>query len=62
MSEVPTDQSMGKWVYCIHHLNPHTTGWCTVGCEHKIALKAQTPSEAVKECRKLGLKLYSDVI
>lgn len=51
----------GRWVYCTQHVNPHTTGWCTVPAREKILLDATERGEAVAECRQKGYRLYDDV-
>lgn len=47
------------WVYCKSHVNPHTTGWCTVSIDQKIKLNATTRQEAEDECREKGYPLFS---
>lgn len=47
------------WVYCKSHVNPHTTGWCTVHSDQKIKLDAVTHKEAVDECRQKGYPLFT---
>lgn len=49
-----------KWIYCGQHLNPHITGWCTVGNQHKTLLDATTQEEAYEECRRKDFALYRD--
>jgi hypothetical protein len=48
----------GVWVYCKSHVNPHTTGWCTVRLNEKTKLNAITYEEAVDECRQKGYPLF----
>ncbi len=55
------DQHLGKFCYCNQHLAPHPTGWCTIPASDKVALKAENYSDAVIECRQLGLPLYIDL-
>lgn len=47
------------WIYCKSHVNPHTTGWCTVPVGGKIRLDATTRLEAENECREKGLPLFN---
>lgn len=60
--EKAEDQVLGKFVYCKSHLRAHGTGWCTVGVENKVGLKATTQEEATAEARSLGFKIYGDVL
>lgn len=58
----PTDDEarfgVNAWVYCRQHLRPHTTGWCTVHNDQKIALTATTRNDAYAECAERGLEIY----
>lgn len=62
------DVVFGEWVYCGSHLRAHPTGWCTVPNSDKLGIGPmkgtfeQQAMEADEKCRRLGLKLYSDVI
>lgn len=51
---------VNAWVYCKSHMRPHTTGWCTVFPEDKIALSAKEQNAAYAECRAKGYELYED--
>jgi hypothetical protein len=51
----------GKWVYCLQHLRPHLTGWCTVSDRDKIALDAIDGVAAYNECDSKGLKVYKNL-
>lgn len=57
---VKEDSDFGKdaWVYCSQHMNPHSTGWCTVSVRDKTLLKAKNYEDAVKECVANEYKLY----
>lgn len=46
------------WIYCDQHMNPHMTGWCSVGIGHKTKLEATTQDEAYEECCQKGHELY----
>jgi len=46
------------FVYCHSHLNPHSTGWCTVPASEKVLLRATTDREAREECVSRGFKLF----
>jgi hypothetical protein len=50
-----------RWVYCSQHLNPHSTGRCSVSIQDKILLDACDIVTAESECRHKGFKLYSDI-
>lgn len=61
-SEVTEDEKkFGRdaWVYCSQHLRPHRTGWCTVHVGSKEVLEAKTLEDAVAECDRRGLKVWS---
>lgn len=49
------DEHMGKFVYCKQHCGVHSTGWCTVSPDQKVALESVTPFDAREEAKKLGL-------
>lgn len=54
-----------QWVYCRAHLRPHTTGWCSVGCQDKIGLGISGKGldkmkEAIAKCHSWGLKIYKE--
>ena len=51
----------GVLIYCRQHLGPHFTGWCTVPATEKVKLEARTLEQAAGECRRKGLKLYTDL-
>jgi hypothetical protein len=57
-TEQQPDVAIGDWVYCKSHVSAHSTGWCSVGVDQKIALRAQTREEAFEEVKKLGLPIY----
>ena len=44
-------------VYCKQHLRAHSTGWCSVGNDQKVALQSADPKEAELECERLGYKI-----
>ncbi len=44
-----------RWVYCRQHMNPHTTGWCSVRLEDKVLLDATNMEDAIKECQGEGV-------
>lgn len=50
------------YVYCGQHMRPHKTGWCTASIEDKVGLEAKTHEDAVKECRRRGLRLFGDAV
>jgi hypothetical protein len=54
------DEQMGLWVYCKEHVGPHSTGWCSVSTDDKIALKAKDRDEAVAECRAMNLPIHGE--
>lgn len=45
------DVALGSFVFCSQHCCAHSTGWCTVGNEDKVALKATTLEEAIEESK-----------
>jgi hypothetical protein len=53
------DYTMGDFVYCRSHVSPHETGWCTVGTDNKIGLRAATASDAFEEVKAMGLPIYN---
>lgn len=62
LSREPTEDEKlfgyNKIVYCGQHLRPHFTGWCSVGNDQKIPLKAMTHEEAYAECKDKGLNVF----
>lgn len=58
MSQKAGDEELGKWVYCKQHLRPHSTGWCTVPPDQKVALQAETHDDAYKEVRAIGFYVF----
>lgn len=46
------------FVYCRQHLNPHSTGWCTVDVSDKVGLGVTTYEEAREKCQDWGFKLF----
>jgi hypothetical protein len=48
------------WIYCMQHLRPHKTGWCTVHNSNKVMLEARTEEQAYKECRHKKLPIYGE--
>jgi hypothetical protein len=62
--DVTADRILGEWVYCGQHLNPHRSGWCTVGVDWKVGLGSFPGTDdeqrrlAAEKCELLGLKLY----
>lgn len=49
-----------RLVYCKEHLRPHSTGWCSVGNRHKVALNSIHPKEAYEECKIRGFKIIGE--
>lgn len=59
-AEVEDFQVFGEgFVYCFEHVNPHSTGWCTVPVHRKVGLGVKTHAEAIQKCQQLGFKLFS---
>lgn len=54
------DEMLGEWVYCMAHLAPHRTGWCTVDLADKVGLEAKTRDEAYAEVRANGWTIYGE--
>jgi hypothetical protein len=52
------DAKLGKYVYCKQHVAPHNTGWCTVGNDEKIPLKAEDNQSAFWEVADMGLTIH----
>ena len=50
-AQLSGDEHMGEYVFCKQHLYTHTTGWCTVPADQKIALKARNIRDAEAEAR-----------
>lgn len=48
--------------HCKSHGAVHMSDWCSVPDEDKTALEATTEAEAIEECRRRGLWLYSDCL
>jgi len=55
------DHELGTWVYCLQHLRPHETGWCTVSLYDKVGLgdfdgnRDSQREQAYEKCKHLGL-------
>jgi hypothetical protein len=47
-------------VYCKQHLRPHSTGWCSVDNDQKVALKSIDPKGAYAECKELGFEVLGE--
>lgn len=52
------DEVFGAWVYCKSHVGPHETGWCSVGLDNKIALKATNRQDAMAESWAMGFRIF----